>query len=194
MTRCLSQRVMLRLRHSIRSKRIQGRRQAVRHRPLTPTFAGSNPAVPAIFFRWIRKAALTNDPVDRLNRRGFSAEKRIQPSPPKFDPVAQSAEHLPFKQGVRGSNPRWVTNREKPASCGFFHFSQTRRGLESISNDIFNSSAILKNQRKIKACNTKCNTKIAPPAHSRRGSFCPFLLINGRCHFLRQIIAVSVLE
>ncbi len=24
-------------------------------------------------------------------------------------PVAQSAEHLPFKQGVRGSNPRWST-------------------------------------------------------------------------------------
>ena len=27
----------------------------------------------------------------------------------QYDPVAQSAEHLPFKQGVRGSNPRWVT-------------------------------------------------------------------------------------
>ncbi len=25
------------------------------------------------------------------------------------DPLAQSAEHLPFKQGVRGSNPRWIT-------------------------------------------------------------------------------------
>ena len=28
-----------------------------------------------------------------------------------YDPVAQQAEHLPFKQGVRGSNPRWVTNK-----------------------------------------------------------------------------------
>ena len=29
--------------------------------------------------------------------------------PPHYAPVAQSAEHLPFKQGVRGSNPRWST-------------------------------------------------------------------------------------
>jgi len=27
--------------------------------------------------RWIRKAALSNSPVDCYNRRGFSAEKRI---------------------------------------------------------------------------------------------------------------------
>ena len=26
-------------------------------------------------------------------------------------PVAQQAEHLPFKQGVRGSNPRWSTRK-----------------------------------------------------------------------------------
>ena len=26
-----------------------------------------------------------------------------------FDPLAQLAEHLTFNQGVRGSNPRWVT-------------------------------------------------------------------------------------
>ena len=47
MTRCLPQRVMLRVRPVFLIQRIQGRRQAVRHRPLTPTFAGSNPAVPA---------------------------------------------------------------------------------------------------------------------------------------------------
>ena len=34
---------------------------------------------------------------------------RVPPSLP-YDPVAQAAEHLPFKQGVRGSSPRWVTN------------------------------------------------------------------------------------
>ena len=26
-----------------------------------------------------------------------------------YDPLAQLAEHLTFNQGVRGSNPRWVT-------------------------------------------------------------------------------------
>ena len=30
--------------------------------------------------------------------------------PCQFDPLAQSAEHLPFKQGVRSSNLRRVTN------------------------------------------------------------------------------------
>ena len=28
----------------------------------------------------------------------------------KYAPVAQEVEHLPFKQGVRGSSPRWSTN------------------------------------------------------------------------------------
>ena len=27
----------------------------------------------------------------------------------EYDPLAQLAEHLPFKEGVRGSNPRWIT-------------------------------------------------------------------------------------
>ena len=114
-------------------------RVMLRDRPFDPTDTGASPSGKASAFdadiRWfessrpcqvylisscrIRKAALENDPGDRLNRRGFSAEKRIQPSLPSlsdqqsakipYDPVAQSAEHLPFKQGVRGSNPRWVT-------------------------------------------------------------------------------------
>ena len=45
-----------------------------------------------------------------------------------YAPVAQQAEHLPFKQGVRGSNPRWSTN-EKPAiprNCRFILCPQTR--------------------------------------------------------------------
>ena len=52
-------------------------------------FGGSNPPSPtkntdcpsgrSVFLRlrWIRKAALSNSPVDCCNRRGFSAEKRI---------------------------------------------------------------------------------------------------------------------
>ena len=31
--------------------------------------------------------------------------------PAWYAPVAQQAEHLPFKQGVRGSNPRWSTKK-----------------------------------------------------------------------------------
>ena len=35
------------------------------------------------------------------------------------DPVAQSAEQLPFKQWVRGSNPRRVTSSEIPTTVPF---------------------------------------------------------------------------
>ncbi len=31
------------------------------------------------------------------------------------DSLAQSVEHLTFNQGVRGSNPRWVT--KEPVAC-----------------------------------------------------------------------------
>ena len=31
-----------------------------------------------------------------------------------YEPLAQSVEHLTFNQGVRGSNPRWLT---KKAPC-----------------------------------------------------------------------------
>jgi hypothetical protein len=36
------------------------------------------------------------------------------------DPVAQSAEQLPFKQWVRGSNPRRVTRKTAHISVPFF--------------------------------------------------------------------------
>ena len=39
-----------------------------------------------------------------------------------FDPVAQSAEHLPFKQGVRGSNPRWSTKKTDGQKDRLFSF------------------------------------------------------------------------
>ena len=37
-----------------------------------------------------------------------------------FDPIAQPAEQLPFKQWVRGSNPRRVTNSSQVFACGEF--------------------------------------------------------------------------
>ena len=34
----------------------------------------------------------------------------IIPLPPFFDPVAQQVEHIPFKDGVPGSSPGWITS------------------------------------------------------------------------------------
>ena len=34
-----------------------------------------------------------------------------------YDPLAQSAEHLPFKQGVRSSNLRWITRKKRLLSA-----------------------------------------------------------------------------
>ena len=31
-----------------------------------------------------------------------------------YEPLAQSVEHLTFNQGVRGSNPRWLTKKSTP--------------------------------------------------------------------------------
>ena len=36
-----------------------------------------------------------------------------------YEPLAQSVEHLTFNQGVRGSNPRWLTKYRKYKPCRF---------------------------------------------------------------------------
>ena len=60
--------------------------QVVRHQTLTLAFVGSSPAIPASSYP------------------GFARFS--------YDPVAQLAEQLPFKQWVRSSNLRWVTKNK----------------------------------------------------------------------------------
>ena len=81
-----------------------GRRQVVRQGTLTPSSAGSSPAVPAT--------------------PSFVADVINIP-----DPVAQSAEQLPFKQWVRGSNPRRVTTSEQAAYRLLRLFSKSQSAL-----------------------------------------------------------------
>lgn len=75
-----------------------GRRQVVRQGTLTPSPAGSSPAVPA---------------KPTAPQGVFEYED---------DPVAQPAEQLPFKQWVRGSNPRRVTKEKSLYRCCFSRY------------------------------------------------------------------------
>ena len=89
----------------------------VRQGTLTPSSAGSSPAIPATPFRMA----------------------------PSFlymchAPLAQSVEHLPFKQGVRGSNPRRGTKKslETQRFQGFSFFAH----LLFVSNVLVTGSGL----------------------------------------------------
>ena len=75
----------------------------VRQGTLTPSFAGSSPAIPAKI-RWRHRPP---PPFPWTVPEQMFQKEWI------CDPVAQSVEHLPFKPWVRGSSPRWVTTSEQ---------------------------------------------------------------------------------
>ena len=67
----------------------------VRQGTLTPSSAGSSPAIPASCLLGLRACLIISAP------------------------LAQSVEHLPFKQGVRGSNPRRGTKSKRRLWASF---------------------------------------------------------------------------
>ena len=87
----------------------------VRQGTLTPSLAGSSPAIPANS----SQASCSSFP-NRTRFAGLRFGRGYLNSIP--DPVAQLAEHLPFKQGVRSSNLRWVTKKRSKRfiACSVF--------------------------------------------------------------------------
>ena len=83
----------------------------VRQGTLTPSLAGSSPAIPAKVY-----------PEGCTGMIGCLPSCENKPSAP----LAQSVEHLPFKQGVRGSNPRRGTKKvqESQGFPDFFIFAK----------------------------------------------------------------------
>ena len=77
----------------------------VRQGTLTPSLAGSSPAIPAKVY-----------PEGCTGMIGCLPSCENKPSAP----LAQSVEHLPFKQGVWGSNPQRGTKKDATRSGGVF--------------------------------------------------------------------------
>ena len=67
----------------------------------------------------------------RKNKRGFSgsavralrfAEGSLVSLQPIIDSVAQLVEHIPFKDGVLGSSPSWITKQTKGIRFNSFFY------------------------------------------------------------------------
>ena len=57
----------------------------------------------------LRRRPTAPSPRPRSSSQHQITDLMLFPKIMLYAPVAQQAEHLPFKQGVRGSNPRWST-------------------------------------------------------------------------------------
>ena len=80
----------------------------------------------------------------RFGRRGspfLFGSKTIRSLLRRFAPVAQEVEHLPFKQGVRGSSPRWSTKKKQPQGCFFWCPAGTRIIIEAAGGGFIRQSA-----------------------------------------------------
>ena len=104
----------------------------VRQGTLTPSLAGSSPAIPAKVY-----------PEGRTGMIGCLPSCENKPSAP----LAQSVEHLPFKQGVRGSNPRRGTKKsletERFQGFSFFaHFLFVSNALVTASTSVCASMCV----------------------------------------------------
>ena len=104
----------------------------VRQGTLTPSLAGSSPAIPAKVY-----------PEGRTGMIGCLPSCENKPSAP----LAQSVEHLPFKQGVRGSNPRRGTKKslenQRVQGFSFFaHFLFVSNALVTASTSVCASMCV----------------------------------------------------
>ena len=109
----------------------RGVAKRLRHGTLTPAslvrFQPSlphRPNSPATFrFRLAAKTPHPQGCFSSPNRNRYAGFRfgKVKVFKGLYDPVAQLVEHRPFKAGVRGSSPRWVTNKETPP-CGGVSF------------------------------------------------------------------------
>ena len=82
---------------------------------------GSNPTIHPIFFYATHALGCSQ----AVKARGFDSRIRwFDPSHPrKYDSLAQPVEHLTFNQGVRGSNPRWISEKRQIPNLESVFFS-----------------------------------------------------------------------